>query len=306
MMNRENRINAAKAMGIDTRNTFDVKIANVPTDADITVVINGKPVNINEFIEKGGLESDPILEKVKSDGYVKNAHLFRRWVMAQTIRMIRYSDSHFGKGYDAALRSFKYKYQFDMLDNELHTLSVLEHKDPEALEEREKFFNYRVVNEMIDDHERKIGKAICKMHESGKTKTSAYYYLKKAQQIIKDFDIRFASGNSYDFIYKTYHKLYTDGAFTNLDKYFYVTKSEAFHDAFKAAGGYYSLKNGIMFHDMRPFGSLNVEDELEELKAHTNSLKSGGKEYMLEQIFENYIKKYNFNLSESIAEHRNK
>lgn len=296
MMNREARMNAVKAMGLHADDMFDVMLTNIPNGSDVKIVVDGQEFTPEELVRKGGMEFDPIIQKVQDGGYIKNAHLFRRWIMAQTCRMMRYK-SYDGcqKGYDAALRAMPYKYQFDMLDRELHTLATLERKDKEAFEERKNFFTFEVVQSMLHDYRAKVDKAFA--YEAIGYDTYCITY-KLVSQLI--FDIK--ELDTYRDYYDLYHAYYNKGVFLKLDKYRYVAKSGVFNDAYKAEGGYYSLKNGIMFHDMKYIdGDMN--DNLQYLKSKLHTYSVAGTLWKFEKDFEEVCEKMHFNLADSIRRH---
>jgi hypothetical protein len=93
----------------------------------------------------------PVALEVVEDKQVKNDEVFRRWIMAQTFRMLNARSYNIQTheteyGWDAALRNrFPYAYQFKVLTDELDTLAKLEIKDKVAFKERANFFTKEVV-----------------------------------------------------------------------------------------------------------------------------------------------------------------
>lgn len=122
---RENRAATMQAAGIDTKKYFSINLPEgLKPGSTISLVIDD---NGNPMITTGTMENeikDPELESYNNiasqikNGYVRNSKLHRRWVMAQMFRMLNSS-----LGYNEYLKQrYDYKYQFNMLIDELNVL----------------------------------------------------------------------------------------------------------------------------------------------------------------------------------------
>lgn len=299
MMNKKanERMNVLKANGIDTSNFFDLNL-RVPMGADVHLTVNGKEIafapsnfgtskgftvnaddvamykgdlvnaKTGEVLLMGTDNDDPIAQSIINDGYVKNNKLFRRWIFAQTIKMLDYVDpkNPNRKGWEACFHDcYDYNYQFKMLLEEMHVLAVLQKEDPEQFAERTKFFNGDVVAATLNDYLYRL-KKYCKKQMREKKRTyrgEAYVKLSRyGNVLVKDlnskvyaqicnigiFNVRKAmASNDYSAIEKTLREF--------MAKYYnklpYNTpKCAVFKDAFKGAGSFYSLQNAIRWHNV--------------------------------------------------------
>lgn len=229
-----NRMHTLTNNGIDTSKYFNVMISKeTPKGTTFTITIgeDGKPeVNMEQI--------NQILNKIENEGYVKSCKLFRRWVMAQTFRMLYHPH-----GWTAALKEKKYDYQWEVLENELHAMAKLEVEDKELFEERKVFFTKEVIFAMLKDYMEKLGDSF-----------QNYYYNYRQEKIFTGNTIATAA------IYKmNTAKNYRD--YYNIVKYFNNQVKEKrvkldkntnhckeWVNAFKGAGAYYTLQNLIMFH----------------------------------------------------------
>jgi len=242
MQNRNNRMNTLDNAGIDTSKYYNVAIDKAlpkGTTLMITIGENGLPtVTATEL--KG------MLDQIDSQGYVKNSNLFRRWVMAQTFRMMKHEG-----GYTAALNEKPYKYQWTMVENELHAMSKIEKEDKELFKVRKDFFTKEVIIAMLEDYKAKLN-AECRgihlvwaqrKHTEGIaianitidaikqcTNYNGYY------QIIREFNKELKGGRR-------------DGYYCpDLTLSRTTVKCKEWIDAYKGAGAYYSLQNYLRFH----------------------------------------------------------
>ena len=288
MMNRnnakENRMETLKANGVNTENFFDLSM-RIPFGAEVKIMVDGKEMVIpaangvqlseSEMMVKKMIDlhnsyeanNDPIAQSIINDGYVKNSKLYRRWITAQTFRMLGYVDrkNPRRKGWEAYMKDcYSYGYQFDMMADELHTLAKLQKEDPEYFAERTEFFNGDVAVALLNDYLYRLKKYVKNQMRENPRKYRGQEYVKLARYgnvLVKDLDAKVygnilngianvkiaAKEGSYrdielafrDFMNQCYNKLPYD-----------TTKCAVFQDAFKGAGSYYSLQNLIRFHNV--------------------------------------------------------
>lgn len=238
-MNKNERMNALNANGFDTSKYFNVLISkDVPQGTTFTVTIgeNGEPKVNMEAVQK-------ILDNIEDEGYVKSSKLFRRWVMAQTFRMMKHKD-----GFNGALKEKPYNYQWTMLENELHAMSKLQKEDMLTFEKRRYFFTKEVIIAMLEDYKEK---AKARWHDGNHDWNYYYdrvYYkaLEIADAAIKELN---SASNYSDYyrIVKEFNKDYNNCR-PNVKLYIHTPKCKEWIDAYKGAGAYYSLQNYYMFH----------------------------------------------------------
>ena len=257
------RLEALKAAGVDVSKYFPlgddqlVKIENgaaVPVDMDDSTI-------------------DAVGKKIVEGGYVSNWKLFRRWVMSQMFHMLRNMKED-GKSFNEVLQKKGYEYQWRMLENELYAqMKMCDHKDYENLKARNRWFNGCVAHDMTIDYINKLRSYIddkciytTKKDKDG-NKKKTYKHTCKGDPYIR-------LQNEDIFVADLERKVYTPlrnlankmGAATTYKELYdavrefnknrkhlaWETKmSDAFINAYKGSGSYYTMRNLIMFHGAR-------------------------------------------------------
>ena len=244
MMNKNERMEKLNAMGINTGKYFTVALDN-GTQVHLIIDENGNPKKVD----------DVVTNQIIDDGYVRNTKLHRRFVMAQMFQALNYvSWNGRETGYNAWLKRFGIKYQFEMMLEEIRVLGKLEVRDTESFVERSSFFTKEVIIETMTDYIEKL-KAHINSQKTYKCKGIPYKKV-KGQNIFEEdlnkkiyaplksdvYKVKFAP--SYNEIYKIVKsfmgKMVTVPYTTN--------KSKDWIDAYKGEGAFYTLKNLVMFH----------------------------------------------------------
>lgn len=135
----EKRIAALMARGVDTSMYF-------PMGNDHVIKIeNGSAVDV----EMDDVEMDDVERKMIEGGYINNYTLFRRWVMAQMFRLLRWEEECGAKAEDRVANK-PYSYAWKILEQELHAQCKMEeHGDTENYEMRHRWFDADVVRNML-------------------------------------------------------------------------------------------------------------------------------------------------------------
>ena len=95
-------------------------------------------MNSNEDFKSIFAEDDPILREIGKGGFIKNNELFRRWITAQTFRLLK--DPY---GWTHAVRSrFNLRYVFRQTRDEAILLMKLERKGLGGQDKRFSFFTF--------------------------------------------------------------------------------------------------------------------------------------------------------------------
>jgi len=334
MMNRnnakENRMETLKANGVNTDNFFDLSM-RIPFGAEVKIMVDGKEMVIpatnngtnlgtglvNEFVDICNMANDAIAQGIINDGYVKNSKLFRRWVTAQTFKLLGYVDrkNPNRKGWEAGFKDlYSYGYQFDMMADELHTLAKLQKEDPEYFAERTRFFNGDVAVTLLNDYLYRLKKYVKKQLRTNPKKYRGEAYVKLAKYgnvLVKDLDskvynlinteikivkIAVDSGNYADiekrfrrFVNNYYNKLPYD-----------TTKCAAFKDAYKGIGAFETLKNLIRFHNVVLDGCKNKYDSERELYRTLDNTPNSDV-WVFHNLLVSTIEINKFDLKQSIA-----
>lgn len=267
------RIAALKAAGIDTSCFF-------PMGSDMVVkVVDGVPVQV--------FDDDPIYQSIASGGYVNVHPLFRRFVMAQMFRLLRRMERS-GDSFNALVQHNGYEYQWRMLENELHAIAKMqENNDAVCFSQRILWFNQDVVSAMIDDYLVKLRSYVDKLtYRRNKRGEKVYKHTCKGMPYVKIAGRNVFLSDIGSKIYtpvvkaslavkqaKTYRELYQLVVSFNKQRphlKWRTKQADAFINAYKGAGAYFTMRNLVMFHGAR-FASknekaslLHVEDKARE------------------------------------------
>ena len=265
----------------------------------------------NVEIKGNSIELTGVAKTVVEDKQIDNKKLFRRWVAAQTFRMLYeptwdYDTGRLEIGWDNYLRNrYSYKYQFDMMLEELKVLNKLECRDKEEFAERSRFFDKDVVVATCEHYMSKLETyAKSKLNsKASKVKLSKYgeVDLNKYSKIVADLYSIIKDMKSAD----RYAELYTHlKRFMNkMSKVPNKTpKCSAWKTAFKGSGAYYTLKNLILFHDCLLNGCVTKQESMDKLTKCLDDYK--GNYWKFHYMLLNTIELNKFDLRESIK--RNK
>lgn len=198
---------------------------------------------------------DPVEESIRNDGFIKNHHLYRRWVMAQMLRHFRNEKDP--AAFDHYFVSGKpYKYAWETTLNEM---KAMKHLHGEELIKRERFFNLEVVKEMANEYNEQVKNYIAKLPKKWTVKNGkwAYYskipYGKEIKRSPKDKEFwasiteavnKINEANTYWQMQKAI-EFFMDTCPMHLK----MPKPNAWKNAFKGAGAYYTMDNMIKFHN---------------------------------------------------------
>lgn len=252
MLNRNERMNALSAAGINTSKYFTVDLDN-GTKIHLIIDENGNPVRVD------GNESDPIMDSIIQDGYVRNSKLHRRFVMAQMFAALNYV-SYDGKysGYNECIkRRYGYKYTIDMMTEEVRVLSKLEDRDRETFEERAHFFNKSVIAATLKHHLDEVKNYVDKL-PSKNCKGVPYKRVKGDNIFVADLQKkvyapieRFTGRVERAKSYKEIYRILCEFKKNMIALPYNTPKSKAWFDAYKGSGAYYTMKNMVMYHNCR-------------------------------------------------------
>lgn len=264
---------------------------------------------------------DNVTAEIYASGYVKNTKLWRRWITAQTFRMMNSR-----LGWNGCLNKLPYMYQFEMLKDELKALYHLEREDEEAFRERTHFFNKRVVAYTVSDY---LNKLLAYVAKNMKREKRSYIYI--GRYYLPVGTIKLAKKGTitrdqfkeyYDELNAIYERINGAENYRELYDAFMEFKGKmnklpcdtpkcgAWKDAFKGSGAYYTLKNLVMFHDIQlqnyltgevyPTATANVEF----LNGLLEDYEDEG--WRFHELLKATVERTHFDLSRSISEHSNR
>lgn len=276
------RLEALKAAGVDVSKYFplgDDKLIKIENGAAV-------PVDMDDTTGK----------QIVEGGYVSNWKLFRRWVMSQMFHMLRDMEKD-GKSFNEVLQKKGYEYQWRMLENELYAqMKMCDHKDYENLKARNRWFNGVVAHDMaidyisklrsyIDDkciytvkedkdgNEKKTYKHTCKGNPYIRLQNENIFVddlERKVYTPLRDLADKMGAAPTYKDLYDAVREFNK-----NRKHLAWETKmSDAFINAYKGSGSYYTMRNLIMFHGARFLKSGRKMSEANSLKELESKAKS--------------------------------
>lgn len=252
-----------------------------------------------ETLEKAGIDTSQFTI-ILGDGtriagnekqYVEDVQLqnktFRRWITAQTFRML-YEPSWNSKlhtretgWYRWLENNHDYAYQFKVLADELHVLAKLEKRDPKAFEERVRFFNKSVCI------------ATCEHCRAALTRKGYTMVVPNLRPLTVQ--------PSYAAFKKAFLSIYYQIE-AYLPRVSQHTKCPEWLDAYKGSGAYYSLQNMILYHGCKLPG-FNVAPQ-KQYKILRDMLLTGTPVWQFHDLLLRTIEYNHFDLGESIRKHQ--
>lgn len=208
------------------------------------------------------IKIDQIEEKILNDGFIYNDNISRKWLVVQALRHNDFVKKPFDQYF---IDKKPYKYEWATATNEIKTLSKI--SDPTELKLREKFFNNKTIQKMLDHYKNTV--LINKNPSS----------TKQIMGIVNDIDTFLYQQHNIPkrVYYKKLNLLLSD--FCEIAEFPPETeKSQAWITAFKNSGAYFTIENLIKYHGCRfyinnrtcdIFGSLK---ELDDITNKTNDL----------------------------------
>ena len=280
------RLEALKAAGVDVSKYFPLG------DDQLIKIENGAAVPV----DMDDATIDAVGKKIVEGGYVNNWKLFRRWVMSQMFHMLRDMEKD-GKSFNEVLQKKGYEYQWRMLENELYAqVKMSEHGDHENAGARNRWFGGFVASDMAYDYIKKLRKYVddnliwkVKKDADGKEKKTykhtckgnPYVRLQNKDIFIADLEKKVYAplselarkmydSNTYKEVYDAVHEFNKNRKHLAWD----TKQSDAFINAYKGSGSYYTMRNLIMFHGARFLKSGRKMSEANSLKELESKAKS--------------------------------
>lgn len=284
-----------------------VRIISVEPDDSLTSSHSSfvEELGLSEkYFSDRSIESDAVARKIMEDGYIPNSHLFRRWIAAQTFSLL--SDPN---GWDCACRKrYTSDYQFSMLKKELETLEDMEISSSCDFHERKMFFDANVLCKILCAYKNQLERYLRqeKKNKSDgivvKRKFVRFSDIEKELIVPVDKCIKYLSTekNSLSFVeLNALYKKFLREAYIKLPEK--TPLIEAWKDAFKGAGAYYTLQNMIRFHKVNLDSCSTLRESEELLYEKLVEYKSDGCIYRLMNELVDTISINDFSLKSSIA-----
>ncbi len=216
-------------------------------------------------------EDDPIIAELSKGGFIHNPELFRRWICAQTFRLLKDP-----AGWTAAVRKhYNTKYVFKQCVRELVLLTKLATKSPNDL--RFNFFTLydlkRIFSDLVDY-------------------ANAGYFRSTTKEELKDKIMRTSSFANLLDVIRSYRFKFTNKTTNHLPR--------EWLNCFKGAGAYYTLQNIIRTHGLILPDCSDMDESLKLVekwfKAITDYEPCQRRWDIMLSILTNAIKQKNFEL----------
>lgn len=261
MANRKIRMEQLKQAGLEKGKFFSLVIPEGVKAGDVLRL---------QFGDDSGKENtdwDEITSQIQEDGFVHNPVLFRRWVMAQMFRGLKYKNYIYGEGYNAYLNSLDWKYPYKMIIQECKALSKIEKEAGIKSEEykiRSSFFTKEVIIDTWIDylaqlkqkHQAMLSKNIINGKEAVIVLNGEAYTKEMLDSLYLSISSFISVAVRSSFGTKKFAKLYRYSK--NFYKEYvckyplskkYAKKAQPWKEAYKGAGAYYTLANLVCSHD---------------------------------------------------------
>lgn len=307
------RLEALKAAGVDVSKYFPLG------DDQLIKIENGAAVPV----DMDDATIDAVGKKIVEGGYVSNWKLFRRWVMSQMFHMLR-DMNRYGYSFNEVLQHKGYEYQWRMLENELYAqMKMCDHEDYVNLKARNLWFNGYVACDMAKDYICKLRKyvddnLIWKKDEDGKKtkkfkhtcKGNPYVRLQNNDIFVSDLEKKVYAplsslarkmydSNTYKELYDAVHEFNKNRKHLSWD----TKQADAFINAYKGSGSYYTMRNLIMFHGARFLKNgrkMSEANSLKELESKTKLYDEQG--WRMLGVLKQLIKESGISINDKILE----
>ena len=247
-------------------------------------------------------DSNTVLKTIEESGMIENPLLFKRWVCAQTFRMLNYKSRN-GEGWDTYMRErLTYKYQFDMLRDEVYRLSKMEKSHGHDFEVESKFWTFSTIYSIYMENINKVKTHMRRERYNLYLNTAGGHYLhitkkEDAERIISECNTlirKFRSVRTYKGVLNVMDELKVMPLMPPKS-----TKLNNWKSIYRGYGGFYTLYNLFGWH------GITLKDKtMEESILYIEDLLDGdyfSDPWKFHYLLKEVIEENNFNLSESIA-----
>lgn len=298
--------------GENTMNVNEINFKGM-TNEQKNEVLKAMGFNPFDFTTQTVDKTDPVVQEMYENGYVKNEKLHRRWITAQTMRLLGWSTgvqrvtSYWGTTYSQdswaknVNKMYVWHYTFRQLANELKTLQHLSNDSP-----RHVFFNPNHIRIIFSEYIDKVEKYLNTL-EHKNCKGVPYVKVNGTNIFVSDLNKKILSplrkllmytDTSYKTLETTIRKLLKSNFYVKLPKT--IPLSRTWIECFKASGAYYTMENLVKYSGLKLVNyetdeMLNREDSLKYLKTYV--YKEG---FQLLALLKNSLDKNDFIFSEVI------
>ena len=245
---------------------------------------------------------ESVLKTIEESGMIENPLLFKRWVCAQTFRMLNYKSRN-GEGWDTYMRErLTYKYQFDMLRDEVYRLSRMEKSHGHDFEVESKFWTFSTIYSIYMENINKVKTHMRRERYNLYLNTVGGHYLhitkkEDADRIIGECNTlirKFRSVRTYKGVLNIMDELKVMPLMPSKS-----TKLNNWKSIYRGYGGFYTLYNLFGWH-----GVTLKDKTMEESILYIEDLLEGdyfSDPWKFHYLLKEVIEENDFNLSKSIA-----
>lgn len=244
---KELRIKALKELGIDLNSCFSLSFDD------------GETINQSDFNDS--------VSSVITNEYINNPKLFRRWIMAQTFRLLGEDNDSWTYNFN---HKYNYMYQFKMLLEETKVLAKLEKTKNEMYLERSSIFTPEIIASVVQDYINKL-KQLVKTQKVHKCKGRSYVKVGRnifcdevETKVFEPFNAvvnSIKNATSYSQVYNALKDFIKSPHFIRIE----AKITWEFTDAFKKAGCFYTMMNLFQFHNC-VIKTYNTEQSIQYIR----------------------------------------
>lgn len=254
------------------------------------------------------LSGGEVITTILSKGTIPNRNLFRRWVMAQMFRLLSTN-----KCMSKQIRNYGYEYTWKMLIKEFEAqLRMAQNHDIELYNERALWFNKDVAFTMAINYINQLKGHIMRLRQR-KCKGVLYVRVSGKNIFLSDLNkkifiplsmsaAKIKDSKTIGELLRNVHHFNSIRIRNNSLK-----QCNVWINAYKGAGGYYTLQNMIRFHNCLIFNNghkLNKDDSLDFIRRQAKNYSNEG--WRMIGVLKQCLKDNNIDVNQKIKEWRKK
>lgn len=297
------RIEALRSAGIDVSSFFAMTGSN--GGEYVATQREGKLTIISD--------DDPIYQVILQQGTVPNGKLFRRWVMAQMFHMLAAEkEGRYFHSITQQIHQRGYNYQWEQVENEINAqMHMMKNGDAENYTDRNRWFNQETVVLMFEDYKYQLQQYIKKapVHHC---KGTPYKRICGNNVFLTDINKKVINPiNELIKLAKEGHYMQAIRQFrrANLkNNYWTPNQSQAWIDAYKGSGAFFTMQNLIRFHGCTFLNENGTRMDKQASYAHLQlkAVEYTGEGWRLLGLLRQFIKDNHIDIAKKMKSWRKK
>lgn len=297
------RIEALRSAGIDVSSFFAMTGSN--GSEYVATQREGKLTILSD--------DDPIYQAILQQGTVPNGKLFRRWVMAQMFHMLAGElRGKFSCSITQQIHQRGYNYQWQQIENEINAqMHMMKNGDAENYTDRNRWFNQETVVAMLEDYKCQLQRYI-KNAPVRHCKGTPYKKICGMNVFVTDINKKIVQPiNELIKLAKKGHYMQAICQFrrANLkNNYWTPSQSQAWIDAYKGSGAFFTMQNLIRFHGCTFIAEDGTRMDKQASYAHlqAKAIEYTGEGWRLLGLLRQFIKDNHIDIAKKIKSWRKK